>query len=101
MNNASLITYYQQLWDQIHSRAANATTTEQKNIYCSWIREITTKLYCPTCRTHAIEYIKNKPPENDPNLFHWTWEFHNNVNARLNKPIMEYTAASNKYLGWG
>ena len=97
----NLITeYYRQKWDQIHTRAANSITPEQKAEYNTWIRQESATLYCAVCKQHAIQYIQNYPPENTDDKFMWSYTFHNNVNTRLNKPIMDYQSASARYMGW-
>lgn len=95
-----IIGYYQRLWDQIHSKAANAVTFEQKAEYSRWVRQLVTTMNCPHCRIHGTEYIQIHPPESAGDLFYWSWEFHNNVNGRLGKPIMSYEDATMKHKGW-
>ena len=97
----NLITeYYRQLWDQIHTKAANADTPEQKAEYNTWIKQTAATMYCAVCKQHAMQYVQNHPSETEDNAFLWSWKFHNDVNARLNKPIMDYESASAKYIGW-
>lgn len=96
-----LLDHYRQLWDEIHTKAANVITNEQKYNYSTWLRKIINDMNCNICKSHASTYIQNNPPENAiNNLFYWSWEFHNDVNNRLNKPIMSYDDALNKYKGW-
>ena len=95
-----VLDYYRQLWDQIHTKAASSTTHEKRTDFCSWIRKTSGSMGCCICKTHALQYIQNNPPENALNLFVWSWEFHNDVNTRLGKPIMDYATAAIKYLGW-
>ena len=57
-------------------------------------------MYCTICRQHAIQYVQNNPPDKENDKFLWSYNFHNNVNVRLNKPIMDYQSASTKYIGW-
>jgi hypothetical protein len=85
--------YYRQLWNNIHTKAVNTSSPE----YCTWIRQLIMSMTCPSCRLHAVQYINTNPPEQAFDLFTWSWEFHNNVNARLNKPIMDYETAKIKY----
>lgn len=96
----TLLDYYRRIWDQIHTKSANVVTPEQKVEYNTWLRQIITTMYCSVCKAHATQYIQLHPPENAENPFIWGWEFHNNVNSRLGKPIMPYSDAANKYLGW-
>jgi hypothetical protein len=58
-------------------------------------------LPCSECKSHMNVYIQNS--EIDPYLqtgdtvFQWTWNFHNAVNKRLSKPLIEYTTALQMY----
>jgi hypothetical protein len=57
-------------------------------------------LPCPECRRHSLEYIQQDPPDlsSSQALQVWAWSFHNNVNARLGKPLFPFTAYSQLYL---
>ena len=45
---------------------------------------------CETCRPHFKSFVTHNPPEEAPSLSVYIWNFHNQVNVRLGKPIMEY-----------
>lgn len=96
----SIIDYYRRLWDEIHTKAAQVRDPRTHRDFCIWIRSISNKMNCGTCKRHLKEYIDQNPPETAINDFTWTWEFHNDVNQRLGKPQMDYTTAAIRYLGW-
>lgn len=51
------------------------------------------KLYpCERCLDHLQEYVSKYPPDltNRNSLTRWGWTLHNNVNARINKPLMSW-----------
>lgn len=63
---------------------------------------------CPNCRNHAKEYLSTnsldlyKDIHNEDNgelvgMFKWTWKFHNDVNIRLNKPLVDFDVAYKMY----
>lgn len=58
---------------------------------------------CPSCKSHALAFIeKHKDRLEDivssrQNLFNFYVDFHNQVNARHNKPIISYQEAWNLY----
>ena len=62
---------------------------ELKNI----ILRILNNLPCPYCTSHAISYVTNsnfKLIQNIKDLRVYMFNFHNNVNKRLNKPLITY-----------
>lgn len=81
-------------WDDIHNMSLATSSREDQKSFASCLRIICYTHYCGGCRSHANAYIEARPPENSfSNCFHYTVEFHNNVNARLNKPIVDYNTA--------
>lgn len=90
-------------WYCIHT---SAQKLNQKN-FIDWLYIILDSIKCTICRDHALEYIKQNPIElyrdvkNDDGyivgMFQWTWKFHNAVNSRLNKKILDYETAYNMY----
>jgi hypothetical protein len=62
---------------------------ELKNI----ITRIVSNLPCPYCTSHAISYLATFNFKNIQNISHlrlFMFQFHNNVNQRLNKPLLTY-----------
>jgi hypothetical protein len=60
---------------------------------------------CTNCREHATMYIEKNLEDldvicsNRKNLFNFFVDFHNYVNKRVNKPIMDYSDAEKLYYG--
>ena len=94
-------------WFNIHVIALNADTSDKIQSFIIYIRMIVRKLPCSVCRDHGTEYVKTNPPEKFINLtnttgekiglFKWSWMFHNDVNARLGKAIIDWDTAYNMY----
>lgn len=93
MSQDITIQYYNNLWKQIHINAIKYTKSKNHQQYCTWIRELSNMMTCHICKNHMNEYFKLNPPELSKDLFSWSWDFHNSVNLRLNKPILDYYTA--------
>jgi len=109
----SAITFYQEklsnpeifgpgLWLHIHSKARRADTLEKMLLFAEDMKETADDIQCSECSNHAKKYIQEHPIEASFNIiedgeyigcFHWTWKFHNAVNARLRKPIVSWETA--------
>lgn len=85
-------------WYTIHMTASWVDQPEKVPIFCSWIRQMQKKFWCQECAQHFGEYLEAHPPEKAPDLFIWSWEFHNAVNQRLGKKQMPYNTAKGIYL---
>lgn len=95
MKNAE---FYRRKWKEIHTNGARVIHGEiSHSEFCHWVRGVPNTLPCPTCRRHAWEYIRRYPPEKQPNSFLWGWQFHNSVNERKKKPLMDYITAASRY----
>lgn len=92
------------MWYTIH---VTALKIGQDN-FLAWIYVIIDSIPCLTCKTHALEYLKQDPPsgykdiynESDGELigmFKWSWKFHNSVNLRLSKPIQDFNTIYKMY----
>lgn len=106
MNDLNPVVIGPGYWDVIHRLSFNAyDTTSQKN-FIKVLYEICSFFPCPICKTHFKKYLD----ENDVyfyvdktffvgdrkktnSLFIYTWKFHNSVNARLNKPLLDFESA--------
>ena len=87
-------------WNTIHIKARNANTEEKKDEFVEYMNFLTKNFPCPNCIDHIRQYLAKHPIEkyydikdkngNDIGLFKWSWEFHNEVNKRLNKKIMTW-----------
>jgi hypothetical protein len=90
-------------WYIMHNTALKLN----EETFSDWVRLLIDSIPCNNCRSHALEYIEINPPENflgienekgEPiGMFQWTWQFHNNVNIRLNKEILDYDDAYRMY----
>ena len=81
-------------WYWLHTQAINyaADPSEQdrmgmRNRFWAFIQS----LPCPECRLHATRYARLYPPNfSGGSAFQtWAWRFHNAVNHRLGKPLMD------------
>ena len=97
-------------WNVTHRSAFKARTHAEQLSFIVFMKETCYGFPCVVCKSHCTEHIKNHPIEDyldvlvDINgqrlplgLFVWTWKFHNAVNARLKKPIMNWNTAYNLY----
>lgn len=94
------------LWFVIHLTAIYATTPQSISDYIRQIKLMINNHPCGDCRKHATKYLTIDPPENYVDMkrndtmigmFVWSWQFHNVVNTRLDKPIIDFDTAYNMY----
>lgn len=91
------------MWLSIHITALKMG----EDYFLRWIRVLIPSIPCQTCREHAIKYLSSNQPESYKGIhnntgdiigmFKWSWIFHNDVNKRLNKPILDYNTAYRMY----
>jgi len=92
------------MWYTIH---ITALKIGQDN-FLSWIYIIISSIPCLRCRKHATEYISENPPDKYKDvydkssgdligMFKWSWKFHNDVNTRLSKPLLDYNTVYKMY----
>lgn len=92
------VDFYREKWKEIHTNGSRVLKGElSHHDFCRWIRTVPGELPCSKCRKHAQEYIHENPPERKPNSFRWGWKFHNTVNRRKGKPLVDYTSAAEQY----
>ena len=90
--------FYRRKWHEIHSKASQVNRRELSHRkFCEWMRVVPDDLPCSICRGHAKEYIRDNPPEFIPDIFVWSWNFHNAVNIRKKKPLVSYEEAAYRY----
>lgn len=70
-------------WRKLHTQSFDETTFE------TWVATIPG---CPTCQRDFRKLLESSPPRFD-DWFRWTWEIHNLVNAKLNKPNLTFEDA--------
>jgi len=64
------------------------------------IKRVCSSLPCPTCTTHAVEYIQKinfDSIRTKGDLKNMLFNFHNEVNARTKKPLFSYDELNSKY----
>lgn len=68
------------------------------------VKTLPAMLPCPFCRDHAISWLQEHPFQLPAEyaLWHsyirtWFWNFHENVNARLEKPSFSFEALAKTY----
>lgn len=87
------------LWRQLHERAVNyiESNGNDQPFIDIWGRSIPRYLSGCACHEFYVNWIRqdvNKPDyKNRESYFNWTVKLHNAVNAKLNKPIVDYENA--------
>src|SRR5687767_7740845 len=92
------------IWFVIHTLALNFNG---KTDYFEWMMNtLSDNFGCDLCKPHIKKFMIDHPFKNYMNIYYknedigyfkWTWELHNNVNKRLNKPILAFDEALNLY----
>lgn len=95
------------LWISIHKATLFLTEDE----FIRYVRQLQKNFPCAHCKEHFGRYLQDKPPEKyktikiehkgkvmELGMFLWSWEFHNAVNKRLNKPIMSWDTACQLFI---
>lgn len=94
------------VWHVLHTEAIEAKTEDEAQKYIVYATRIIENFPCKTCTEHSKKYmmdnpmstyIKQKINGQPLGMFYWTWSFHNNVNSRLRKSIMDFDTACNLY----
>lgn len=96
------------LWVAIHTLARRATTYDTKRAFIAFMNELRASFPCSVCRGHLASYLDSHPFEpywslrdattgEDVGMFKYAWEFHNAVNARLKKALMDFETARALY----
>lgn len=90
-------------WISWHLQSYKANNYDKK---CETARGIVidiSGLPCSKCKEDSIEYVKNNPLMNvvknkdKLSLFKWTVDFHNHVNRKLNKDLLNFEQAKLMY----
>lgn len=90
----------------VMAKWADEGSEQDKKTYCKNMERLMNDFPCSSCKEHCLAYISRKNPRRyvnkDQGLFIWSWDFHNTVNLRLNKPILSLDDAiaiySNTYV---
>lgn len=76
------------LWEELHRRALVVEYDDTEFLLGNFARRVP----CGECRRHWLEMFKRTPIESH-RYFDWTVDRHNEVNARLGKPVISYEEA--------
>ena len=95
------------VWYNIHLKAYEATDNDKIEDFIDEMYLLAQKFPCKKCRTHINAYIESHPFDDLRHLknkegrligmFKWSWLFHNAVNTRLHKPIVDWETAWEMY----
>ena len=94
-------------WANWHTNSLRTKTREKK---AELARNIVTSIDsfpCAECRKDSISYLKKNPllpavDDNDPlSLFYWTVNFHNHVNNKLGREVLDLDKAREIWSGEG
>lgn len=93
-------------WHLMHSSAYEAQTEEEKQRVKWLIENICKHFRCKECSGHCKSYSEANPIQDswtvmhngrDVGLFIWTWKFHNAVNQRINKKVLDFETVLEMY----
>ena len=102
-NNGKIKSWGPHIWYMLHGLAEKIKSSSYsmlKNELIEHIYNICLNLPCPSCSSHSKEYLQKvdfKKLQTKDDLRLLLLDFHNNVNARLNKPIFSYQQLVDKY----
>lgn len=90
------------MWDHIHQRSIcwpREPTPTQVAAELYYIEALLESLPCEECKTHALEYFRTHPINLYQNMGYrfWGFNFHNSVNARLQKDILSFSDFEDLY----
>ena len=89
------------IWFVIHTLALNVK--QDKHAFEWSINTLCDNFGCDTCKPHFRKFIDEHPLKNfnykneEVGYFKWTWELHNDINKRLNKPTLSFDDALSMY----
>ena len=84
------------LWQELHLRAL---AWDGGGDDSPWLDAFTQKLPCGHCRAHWLAMMQRTPPDFSTayNYFAWTVARHDEVNAKLGKPVFGLIAAADRW----
>ena len=95
------------IWFMLHMLAVEAITSTLKDAFVHNVLILCARFPCQKCKHHFQHFIDTHPFSNyryirdqqgrDIGFFQWTWELHNAVNARLDKPYVGLNIAYEFY----
>lgn len=104
--NRPSISWGKSLWDFIHTICVVDFEYPEDNIRIGrlavkCLTNITEIIPCNTCSDEwkqSLEEINSFDLSKSMILFDWSWRVHNNINQRLQKPLITYDDALNNYV---
>lgn len=90
--------WHQLTWNIFHKISLYYDDT-YKNYYLTFFESFKKIIPCEMCRKHYINNINNNfyKSINEGNIFEWTIDLHNNINASNNKRLWTYNEAKEFY----
>ena len=98
---------YTGIWFVFHNLARRIITENDKDCLMKVVYKTVDDFRCSACRGHAIEYLNSHSVDDywtrvndygeDVGLFEYFWEFHNAVNLRIGKPVLNWDDAYQLY----
>lgn len=104
-NNMDVRLWGPDFWNSMHAVTFaypenNPSAEERVNMY-RYFWAVAYVLPCVQCRVHFVKMLKNYPVERHlgsrKELTRWLIDRHNDVNKRLNKPVVSYEFVEAKY----
>ena len=96
-----------ELWFDLHLEALHAIDDKRKKKFANKIKKVYKSIQCKRCKGHMKKFIKGHPLSmydrryddegKDIGMFLWSWKFHNDVNKRTDKRIMDFREAYKMY----
>ena len=97
------------IWILIHRMAILSTTDDKKAQFINYMTFLSKEFPCEKCRVHIKQFIIENPfylymdvtinGGTDIGMFKWSYNFHNAVNSRLRKKLVDFNDAYNLYTG--
>ena len=94
-------------WFTIHLKGRHANSPTKKREFTEFMWMIANDFKCKVCAEHCRKYLEDHPIANyydvrspsgeEIGCFKWAWMFHNDVNSRLGKPIVDWNTAYGMY----
>ena len=87
------------IWHTLHLLALHATTSKLKEAYITMVTLLADNFGCESCKDDFKNYVSQirKYYHIEQGMFKWSVDFHNFVNVKLNKPVVEYNDALLKF----
>jgi hypothetical protein len=84
------------VWKGLHAIAAQCDIANDGEGFWNYLTNLANVLPCETCKKHMQSYIASNPKPASQ-FFEYTVAFHNNVNARLGKKLINAEEARQEW----